>query len=190
MVYFTGRNVCVLAISLPLLFLGPLFSYSQELVTGFYIVMPLNKKCPNKLRTLDGRQSFCLPKELIISELEFENVGEVKYDSVKEFTYLLIKLTVEGFKTLKVLTQKLPDADIALVVDGKVAGVFENPDLIVNRIVSILGGKDPAEIEWIHDKLKRNPNDGRYRVFREMVAASAGRLDFILLPSGVDPGAH
>ena len=146
------RNVYTTGITISFLLLVSLFSYSQELTTGFYIINPTKKNCLHRIRTLDDRKAFCMLKDPIISTLEFERVSEMKYDSVRRLNYVVLKLTDEGFKTLRTLTEKLPEADLALVIDDKVVGVFDSPGKIKNSSVPILGG---VEILWVYERLKK-----------------------------------
>jgi hypothetical protein len=96
-----------------------------------------------------------LTKEPIITEAEFESVSEIRYDRTEGVKYLELKLSSDAFKTLKGLKKRLPDTDLALVVDRKVAGIFENQDQIEGRIIPIRGTLNSTEIDWIYRKLKK-----------------------------------
>jgi hypothetical protein len=50
---------------------------------------------------------------------------------------------------------KLPGAQVTLVVNGKVAGTFEGLDKSIGRTITILGGQNNTEIDWIYQHLKK-----------------------------------
>ena len=149
------KKALPLATAFFILCVGPLRVYSQE-TTGFYVIMKYKKGCPHKLFTKDLTKPYCLTKEPIITENEFEEVSDVEYDSLLESNSLTLKLTMDGYKTLKVLTEKLPDTKLALVIDHTVAGIFDNANKVISRTLPIRGGIDGVEIEWIHSKLKKD----------------------------------
>jgi hypothetical protein len=127
----------------------------QEPVSGFFFVIENKKNCPNRLGTHDGTKKFCLPKEPVITESDFESVSEVKYDSVRRQQYVLLNLTPNGLKSLKFLIQRLPESELALVIEDQVAGVFDYVDKNVGRTITITGGASAPDVQWISDRLKK-----------------------------------
>jgi hypothetical protein len=134
---------------------APLCLQSQSLPSGFYILLKNKKNCQGLLHSMDGVKSFCVPKEPVIAASDFEEISPVKYDSLRHIKTLTLKLTTEGFKSLKFLTQKLPDTRLALVVENKVAGVLDSQEALVSRTIPITAAWDRLDLEWIHDKLKK-----------------------------------
>jgi len=137
------------------LLLTPFCACSQGSLSGFYVLIKSNKNCPNRLSSHDGTKTYCLPKEPVITESDFESVSEVRYDSLLRLKYILLNLTSNGLKSLKFLTQRLPDSKLALVIDDEVAGVFDNVDKNIARSIPISGGVNAPEVQWIHDRLKK-----------------------------------
>ena len=137
---------------LPLTFIP---ARAQQSPSGFYVIINSKKNCPNKVSSHVGSKMYCVPKEPVITEADFESVSNVKYDSFLQ-KYILLKLTVSGFKSLKFITQRLPESKLALVIDNQVAGVFDNVDKNVSRTIPISGGGIHApEVQWIYDRLKK-----------------------------------
>ena len=131
-------------------------AFSQGLPSGIYIVIPMTRKCANQLTNLDGSKSFCLPDVPVISRKEFENVSNVMFDNARQSGYLMVKLTNDGFKALKVLTEKLPDSNFVLVTGDKVAGVFELKGRLLTRQLPVYGGKNPLDMDWIFQSLMKD----------------------------------
>jgi len=139
------------------LILNSLHTAAQGSITGFYIMIKNKKNCPNSLYSHDGTKTYCLPKGPVITEADFESVSEVQYDSLLQLKFIKLKLTSNGFKSLKFLTQRLSDSKLALVIDNQVAGVFDNVDKNISRTIPIRGGINATEVQWIYDRLKK-PN--------------------------------
>lgn len=129
--------------------------FAQEMETGFYIVMDSKKNCPNPVHGRNETLIYCLTKEPILTVSDFESVSDVKYDSLLELRYLLLRLTPGGYNTLKVLMEKLPDTRLALVIENTVAGTYNHPSKILSRSLPIRGGIDANEIDWIYSALKK-----------------------------------
>ena len=138
------------------LIFNPFTSFAKPIPNGFYIVMNTVRRCPNRVKSLDGSRQFCLPKEPVISEREIESVGELQTHPTLGFYYILIRLNAEGFNALRMVMDKLPGAQVTLVVNGKVAGTFEGLDKSIGRTITILGGQNNIEIDWIYQHLKKN----------------------------------
>jgi hypothetical protein len=164
MSYRAGSRIkmaCLLVLAV--LFLSPvcarpdpaLRACSQGPVSGFYFIMKSKKNCPNTLSTHDGTKKYCLPKEPVITESDFESVSEVKYDSLLHQQYILLILTPNGLKSLKFLIERLPESELALVIDDQVAGVFDYVNKNVGRTIPIRGGANAPDVQWISDRLKK-----------------------------------
>jgi len=154
--YLNGAIVKItFGVCLAVLFLTFVPAWAQQSPSGFYVIINSKKNCPNKVSSHIGSKMYCVPKEPVITEADFESVSNVKYDSFLQ-KYILLKLTVSGFKSLKFITQRLPDSKLALVIDNEVAGVFDNVDKNVSRTIPISGGGINApEVQWIYDRLKK-----------------------------------
>ena len=120
---------------------------------GFYVIMKSKAGCDNKVNAIIGTNTYCLPKNPVIPQTDFDQVSDVIYDKARQIKYVDLKLSQEGLKILKTLAGKLPDTHLALVIEGKVAGIFEIPKQ-VNEIVPITGVS--PHIDWIHDKIKKS----------------------------------
>jgi hypothetical protein len=125
----------------------------QTPVSGFYFVVKTKKNCLNTLPSFDKSKKYCLTKEPIIASSEFEDIGDMQFDSMIMSKYFILRLSENAFKTFKMLVNKLPSTGMALVTDGVVAGVFQDPHKILNRSIPVRGGVDEGEVDWIHEKL-------------------------------------
>jgi hypothetical protein len=153
--YHSGSMVKIACgLVLAVLFLKPLHTFAQGSISGFYVLIKNKKNCPNRLSSHLGPKMYCLPKEPVITEADFESVGEIKYDKFFQ-KYFVLRLTANGFKSLKFLTQRLSGSELALVIDNQVAGVFDNMDKNVQQSIPITGGVNAPEVQWIYDRLKK-----------------------------------
>jgi len=121
--------------------------------TGFYVVIEDQTNCSNLVQSLSDVTNYCLPKEPVITSAEFESVSAIKYDKGLKTKYVNLKLSSDGFKTLKALTSKLPDARIALMVDDKVVGIYDSKGKALTKMLPITG-QSPS-IDWIYERLKK-----------------------------------
>jgi hypothetical protein len=154
--YHTGsmiRVVCPFVFAV--LLLNPLDMFSQDSVSGFYVILQVRKNCPNIVSTIDGSKSYCLPTEPVIAESDFESISEIEYDSLLQLKYITLKLTLNGFKSLKFLAERLPDSKLVLVIEDRVAGIFDSVDKRMGRYIPIRAGINSPGIEWIHERLKK-----------------------------------
>ncbi len=132
-----------------------LTGYAQSTTSGFYVIMRDKTGCVNLLFALTGPNSYCVPKDPVIPATEFESVTSIQNDLPKQLRYIDLRLTPAGFKILKALIAKLPDASLALVIDDRVAGTFESVGRMVDQTIPISGGMEAPEIDWIYNRLKK-----------------------------------
>lgn len=149
------KNGLLTIFSLFLLIAVPAFS--QHPPTGFYIVIDDKANCPNLVHTLTGEEIYCLPKEPVITETEFESIGDIIHDKTKRQQHFDLRLSPAGLKTLTALAERLPDSRVALVIGGHVAGIYESRGKISNRTLAVRGNMDSPDIDWIHNRVKKKP---------------------------------
>lgn len=150
-----NKNILSLFVWL-LLGLVALPGYSQTTSSsGFFVIIKEKTGCANTLFALTGANSYCLPKEPVIPATEFESVTTIQNDLPKQMRYIDLRLTAAGFKILKSLIAKLPDASLALVIEDRVVGTFESVGRMVDQTIPISGAMDAPEIDWIYNKLKK-----------------------------------
>lgn len=138
------------------LFLDATHARSQDSTAGFYVIMKVKKNCPNPITTQDGTKTYCVPKEPVIDESDFESVSEIRFDSLLKQKYIMLKFTANGFKSFKFLVDRLPDSKLVLVIDNKVTGIFDNVGKnFVGRSIQIRGGINTPAIDWVYERLKK-----------------------------------
>ena len=149
-----SRMIMVLCLALSSIAPG----FSQHAPTGFYMVIADKNNCPNLVHTLTGETMYCLPKDPIITESEFEAVGDIIIDKPHKEKRFDLRLSAAGFKTLATLADKLPDSRVALVISGHVSGIYESKGQVLKRTVVVRGDISSPDIEWMHDKVvKKQP---------------------------------
>ncbi len=132
--------------------------FSQHAPTGFYMVIADKNNCPNMTHTLTGETIYCLPKDPIITESEFEAIGDIIIDKPHKEKRFDLRLSEAGFKTLSTLASKLPDAQVALVIGGHVSGIYESKGQFHKRTMVVRGDINSPDLDWIHDKVvKKQP---------------------------------
>jgi hypothetical protein len=149
----TFRVFCLVAFAIIMML--PSRANSQPSVSGFYVILTIRKNCPHNLSTRDGTKTYCLTKEPVIAESDFESVGDVQFDSLLKEKFILLKLTDNGYNSFKFMANRLPDSRLVLVIDDQVAGVFDHVDKHIGRTIPIRGGINAAGIDWVHDRLKK-----------------------------------
>ncbi len=132
--------------------------FAQHTPTGFYVVIGETNNCPNLAHSLTSEHIYCLPKEPIITESDFEAIGDVILDNTHREKRFDLRLSSEGFKTLTTLADKLPDSEVALVIGGHVSGIYESKGQLLKRTIVVRGDINSPDIEWMHDKVvKKRP---------------------------------
>jgi hypothetical protein len=133
---------------------GLLDCFSQP-ANGFYFAIEDKRNCPSIIYSLDEKERFCITKEPIIRETEFESVSEIEYDLVRKSKIIKLQLTKKGFAMINKLNGQLPNKKLFLVVDNHLVGIFNETGQIVNRVLPIDGPIDSKQIDWLYDKLKK-----------------------------------
>jgi hypothetical protein len=129
-------------------------AYTQTESTGFYIVLDKKNECTNSFSSFTPGKPLCLSKRPIISQIDFISVSEIQIDSFLRAKYISLKISKEADARLRLLSKKLPNTALALVIDGTIIGVVENLPSVHNPI-PIYGSMYSADIERIHDKIKK-----------------------------------
>jgi hypothetical protein len=128
--------------------------FSQQ-PTGFYFAIEDRRNCPYVIYAFDEKRKYCVTKEPIIKDTEFESVSEIEYDLARQSKFVNLQLTKKGFALIKKLASQLPNKKLLLVVNDRVVGTFDGMDQLVSRTVPISGPVDSKEIDWVYDKLKK-----------------------------------
>ncbi len=115
--------------------------------TGFYFES-IKDHCEYWANSFDFKKHYCITKEPIVNLNDFEYVGNIKYDAVKQTKQIEIKLSKRAVSKLKLLTEKLPDQKLLLVVKQRVVGSFDLQGLLIE------GNVDSGEIDWLSKNLK------------------------------------
>ncbi len=145
----------IVVIVTPLLLLAISNICAQDPASGFYVLIENKTKCTNLVHTLSGEKIFCLPKDPVITESEFEQVGPIVLDKASGQKHFDLKLSAAGFEILKTLAGKLPDSQVALVIGGHVSGTYQSNGKVINRTLTIRGAIDSPDIIWMHDKIRK-----------------------------------
>ena len=127
---------------------------AQDSPTGFFVTLESQRRCENKRWNLDNSKSFCLPREPLIADSEFESVGDVVLDTAQNVRYFIIRLSVDGYMALKLMSDKLPDSELALVVQGNVVGVFSTKMKVVSRNFPVYSDAGLVDLKWIHSRIR------------------------------------
>src|SRR5258708_23040697 len=102
--YLNGAIVKItFGVCLAVLFLTFVPARAQQSPSGFYVIINSKKNCPNKVSSHIGSKMYCVPKEPVITEANFESFSTVKYNSFLH-TYIFLKLTASRFKSSKFIT--------------------------------------------------------------------------------------
>jgi preprotein translocase subunit SecD len=106
-----------------LIFTVNLLSQENQLKTGFYRTA-INDSCSvsdNYLRISDSEKNYCIYKNPIITDANFESVKIQKDTSEQGPSYIVsIKLDSTGTEKIKEITTKIVGEKIAFIIDNKV----------------------------------------------------------------------
>ena len=121
---------------------------------GIYITMNLELDlCHHKIKLLNSENLYCLSEEPILELNAFERVEELIYDSLFEMRKFRIVLTQKGADYLSTIGTKLPDHNIALVVNGILVSVIDLDGTSYTRSIIIWDFSDSQAMEWVHRTL-------------------------------------
>lgn len=120
--------------------------------TGFYLVVESKNNCTHWVKSFDRKNNFCITEKPIIGETEFESVSGIQYDQAKQTKLVNLKLTKNGFTTIKTIS-KLPNCKLLFVVADRGVGIFNGFDQRVGQTIPISGSLISMEIDWVVEKL-------------------------------------
>jgi hypothetical protein len=123
--------------------------------TGFFLIVDNKNSCSKPLYSLDGRQRYCVTDEAIIKDSEFKVEGNIQDDLTQRNQYFTIRFTKNGLETLKLICENFPEQKLLFVVNGKVAGTYDNKKLIPMALMPISGLANSKEIKWVYDNLTK-----------------------------------
>jgi len=127
------------------------FSSAQ---TGFFLIVTSKENCPHLVKSVDYKQTYCIPNDPIIGGKEFRVEGNLQYDLTHENQFFGLRLTKEGLETLRLICANLPEKQLVLVVNGKAAGLYNNKNFKPAELMSISGKANSPEFHWVYDNLK------------------------------------
>lgn len=121
---------------------------------GIYIAMNLELDlCHHKIKLINSETLICLSEEPILELKAFEKVDELTYDSLYQMRKFRIVLTQKGADYLRTIATKLPDYNIALVVNGILVSVIDLDETTYTRSIIIWDFSDNQAIKWVHRTL-------------------------------------
>lgn len=131
-------------------------TFSQNIDTGFFLVIENRENCVHLVHAVIGPVTYCVPGSPVISKTEFTFVGEMKPVKGYELSSIDLRLTPEGFKTLETLTVNLPNTKLALVLEDHVVGIFDSRGVIRGSILPVTGKVNSPEMEWLYNWVKKS----------------------------------
>ena len=138
------------------LLLGFPAAFSQNIDTGFFLVIENQENCTHLVHVVTGPITYCVPNNPVISKTEFTFVGDLKLVKGYELSSIDLRLTPEGFKTLETLTVNLPNTKLALVLEDHVVGIFDSKGVIRGSILPVTGKVNSPEMEWLYNRVKKS----------------------------------
>ena len=138
------------------LLLGFPAAFSQNIDTGFFLVIQNRENCVHLVNAVIGPVTYCVPSSPVIPKTEFTFVGEMKLVKGYELSSIDLRLTPEGFKTLETLTTNLPNTKLALVLEDHVVGIFDSKGVIRGSILPVTGKVKSPEMEWLNNWVKKS----------------------------------
>lgn len=173
MIYkYIAFSVCILGLfqAIPL--------RAQEAASGIYLSTGKSGNCQQKVKFYGKDKEFlCLTEMPIIPETEFLMVSEIQTDSIQNIRYVDLWISRNSFANLKLLSSKLPNNELVLVLDHQVAGIFDpHLDQLPTNFIRITGALNSWEIFWIYENLKKS---AQYHSFEEMKAREKVQKDVL-----------
>jgi len=132
--------------------LSTLCAFAQ---TGFFFVD--NKgHCSIAVKSVNNQDEYCITEEPIIKGSEFKTEGNLQYDLTQQNQFFNIRFTKNGFETLKLICEHMPEKGLVLVVNGKVAGTYDGKNLKPTLVMPVSGKANSKEITWVFENLKNH----------------------------------
>jgi hypothetical protein len=138
------------------LFIFVFVGYYSSAQTGFFLALDKTVPCTKSLVSLDEQQKYCITDEPIIKSSEFKVEGKIQDDLTQKNQYFNIRFTKSGFETLKLICEHLPEKQLLLVVNGKVAGTYQSKNLRPMSVMPISGTANSQEIKWLYENLSHS----------------------------------
>lgn len=121
---------------------------------GLYLTMGFDLQlCENKMKLINSEIVYCLSEEPLIEPDLFQGIGNIEYDSLYEMRKFHIMLTSKGQDYVTTLSRKLPDHDLALVVNGILISIIDLEGIYRPRSIVIWDRSDSKSMEWVHKSL-------------------------------------
>lgn len=121
---------------------------------GIYLTINQDLElCDHKMKLLNAETVYCISEEPILELDSFEKVTDLAYDSLLEMRKFLIVLTPKGKKYVKTIAAKLPDHQLALVVNGILVSTIDLDGFYSGRTIVIWDQFDSQSMIWIHRSL-------------------------------------
>ena len=139
-----------------LFMVGGLLAHGQA-KPGIYLTMNMELDlCYHKIKLLNSPEVYCISGEPILEVDAFEKVDEIVYDSLFDMRKFRIVLTKKGTDYVSTLAAKLPDHDLALVVNGILVSVIELEGISRARTIIIWDKSDSQAMYWVHRSLVKS----------------------------------
>lgn len=124
---------------------------------GIYLTINQDLElCDHKMKLLNAETVYCISEEPIMELDSFEKVTGMEYDSLLEMRKFLIILTPKGKKYVKTIAAKLPDHQLALVVNGILVSTIDLDGFYSGRTIVIWDQFDSQSMDWIHRSLVKS----------------------------------
>ena len=124
---------------------------------GLYLTMNFDLElCDNKMKLINADPVYCLSGEPLLELNSFERVDEMVYDSIFEMRKFRIMLTKKGQDYVSTIAKKLPDHDLALVVNSIWVSIIDLEGVSRPRFIIIWDRYDSQAMEWVHRTLVRS----------------------------------
>ena len=130
---------------------------AQESSTGIYIVIKgkKNDECQNRIFSASKKISVCATPKPILSEVVFESTTEIRNDEIADVSYFNLILSRAGADKLKGIMSRLPDTEMALVVDNTLVGMIGDFRQSQTRLIQVNGKAHSTDVIWAYENLKR-----------------------------------
>src|SRR5205814_333803 len=123
--------------------------------TGFFLVIEAKDFCEHPILSFDEKRKYCITDEAIIGKSEFKVDSELQFDLTQKNQFFNLRFTKQGFETLKMICQHMPEKTLVFIVNGKAAGTYNSKGLKPTLIMPINGIANSDEIKWVFENLKK-----------------------------------